>query len=72
MWKYQIVKFPDRGCGVIADEDIHADSFVCEYPGRLLTYQDAVCLEQYYRFISKEKVMRCYMFYFQHGAKTMW
>lgn len=60
---FEIVKYEDKGRGVIAMIDLKAGDFVLEYAGDLINLKEARLREEQY---ASDTTVGCYMYYFQH------
>ncbi|XP_022689700.1 N-lysine methyltransferase KMT5A-B-like [Varroa jacobsoni] len=60
---FQIVKFEDKGRGVISNANLKAGDFVLEYAGDLIDLKEARRREELY---VRDAAVGCYMYYFQH------
>ncbi|XP_003740543.1 histone-lysine N-methyltransferase set-1 [Galendromus occidentalis] len=60
---FEIVKYEDKGRGVISMVDLRAGDFVLEYAGDLINLKEARLREEKY---AQDPSVGCYMYYFQH------
>ncbi|OQR68483.1 N-lysine methyltransferase SETD8-like [Tropilaelaps mercedesae] len=60
---FQIVKFEDKGRGVVSNMDLKTGDFVLEYAGDLIDLKEARRREELYM---RDTSVGCYMYYFQH------
>ena len=59
----------NKGKGVITTREFVKDEFICEYPGELITYQDALQREKEYELSGS---VGCFMYFFRHNDQTKW
>ena len=65
----QEVEVKGKGHGVITTKDFKKGEFLCEYSGKLMSYEKAFENEKEY---AKDPNTGCYMYFFKHKNKILW
>ena len=65
---------PNKGKGVIAKVELNKDSYVCEYTGDLITYEEAKIREEKYlgNCDLNGQEYHGYIFFFHHHGNKLW
>lgn len=65
----KVVEVEGKGRGVVSTRPFKKGELVCEYSGKLITYEEAKKKEEEY---SKDSDIGCYMYYFTHKTTKLW
>ena len=63
-----------KGKGVVDKVEVDKDSYICEYTGDIITYEEAKTREEKYlgEHDLKGLEYRGYIFFFHHHGKKLW
>lgn len=70
----KVKDIPNKGMGVVAKVKIDQDSYICEYTGDIITYEEAKSREEKYLGEHDVKGLdyQGYIFFFHHYGKKLW